>query len=497
MRRFVTSSVCAAIALSGCTSNLAVKKIDIGSTAQGYPYQLRYTQFEIALAWRVTACKVDEPNGLKMKISADITAKTPLDPDQLYSIDPASLQGPFRATEFSMEWYEDRGTKSVNSTVDDQTGPAIINVLTGIGKLAGAGLLPAGGSSKCSDDVLAALKAINGVKDAAGNVVVEGQDSITKKAVKAVEEQTAVLTRLTARAAALGATVDDQTRNDMGNAQRLLEALKNVLTLEQGKLKSLLEDVTDTRTITWPGDGLTFESKEPIRPSAKAMEKWSMNSTSTGADIYLRLIPKDGQQLPSEAAAVGPDGSTPTPDPDPSFAGLPYREPRAMRLYICSPAPCAGTSAELEVSKDLVKTADAQVFQGGTTFYLPFKGRTFASIKNSAGFAQSGVLTTAGSNQPRGAGSGAAETFKGAAEQVAAIKVADRTAETARLTALTEEAKAKKALADAQAALVAKPVDEKQALISAYQTDATLATAERTKIEAEAALALARQQQAQ
>jgi hypothetical protein len=434
-------------------------------------------------------------------VSADITAKTPLDPDQFYSIDPASLQGPFRNTEFSMEWYEDRGTKSINSAVDDQTGPAIINVMTGIGKLAAVGLLPAGTTTKCSDDVLKALAAINDIKDAAGNVTTEGQDTITKKAQKAVEDQTAVLTRLTARAAALGANVDAQTRSDLGNAQRLLESLKNVLTLEQNKLKSLLEDVSDTRTITWPDDSLTFSTKDPFKPSAKVMKKWSMDSTHTGADVYLRLLPKDSQPIPdapatriqqTQAQKIEKRSSLQT-----KFTGLPYREPRAMRLYVCSPTPCTSNRTDLEASEELVKTADAQIFQGGTIFYLRFWGQTFANIKNSAGFAQSGVLTSAGSSQPRGAGIGAAETFKGAAEQIAAIRTADRAAKTAKLNALTEELKAKKALADAQAALTPKPVDEKLALISAYQTDATLATAERTKIEAEAALALARQQLAQ
>ena len=131
-------------------------------------------------------------------------------------------------------------------------------------------------------------------------------------------------------------------------------------------------------------------------------------------------------------------------------------------------------------------------------FGLPFLGRTFTSMKNSVGFAQSGVLLTAGSSQVRGAGSGAAAAFKGAAEQTGAIVTGVRTSETAKIKARTDEVKANNELQAALAAQnAAAPDPDKQAAIAAFQTDATLATAERTRIEAEAALALARGQQSQ
>jgi len=99
------------------------------------------------------------------------------------------------------------------------------------------------------------------------------------------------------------------------------------------------------------------------------------------------------------------------------------------------------------------------------------------------------VLTSAGSSQLRGAGSGAAEAFKGASEQVGAIVDARRTAETKRLTAAADEAKARKALADAEAALSPNPNADDLAKIAAFQAEATLATAEKSVLDAQAALA--------
>ena len=280
---------------NGCTSHLAVTKVSPGQPADGYPYQLRYTQFSLALTWRVTACQTGQPNPLKIKLSAEVTPSSILDPDHFYSVDPSSLQGAFRQTDFSMEWYGDRGTKSVNSTVDDQTGTAIVDVLTGVAKIAAVGLVPFGGQpAKCPPAVMGALDAINGVGGA------DGQEAITRKAQVAVDAQTLVLSRVTARAVALGTNIDDTTRKEIGKAQKLLEALTATLTAEQARLKALVEVVSDTRTIRWPDSGSKFvsDAARPYRPSAGAEKRWSLASTSQGADVFFGLLPVDGGALP-------------------------------------------------------------------------------------------------------------------------------------------------------------------------------------------------------
>lgn len=471
-----------AVALAGCSSNLAIRKIQPGDTATGYPYRLKFTQFEIPITWRVVGCDPSQPDGqqLKLKITAEAKDKATPDPSQYYVIDPSTLQGPFRATEFSMEWYDDRSTKTINSSVDDQTGTAIVNVLTGVAHIAKAGLF-AGGGSDCNAEVVDALGKIDGK---------EGQEALTKQAQEDVEDQILVVTKLTAKLAAAGANADDQTKLQLANAQNLLERKAAVLAGEQSKLKRLLVVLAETRTVTWPETGSSFASDpaKPFRPSLEARQRWKMNGTSPAANVHLALLPRDGRPLPTEAELKAQGNG--------ARAGVPYREPRPMKLYACNPDPCGTDAAALDDVNKLVKSSEVLVLQGGTMFYLPFRAQTFAHIKNSAGFAQSGVLTSAGSSQVRGAGSSIAETFKGSAEQLSAIVTNSRAAETARLTAKADEMKAKKALADAEAALAPASDADKQAMIKAYQTDATLATAERTKIEAEIALQAARAQQA-
>lgn len=471
-----------AVALAGCSSSLAIRKIQPGDTVVGYPHRLKFTQFEIPITWRVVGCDPSQPDGqqLKLKITAEAKDKATPDPNQYYVIDPSTLQGPFRATEFSMEWYDDRSTKAINSSVDDQTGSAIVNVLTGVAHIAKAGLF-SGGGSDCDVDVVDALTKIDGK---------QGQEALTKRALQEAEDQTLVVTRLTAKLAAAGANAHDQTNLQLANAQNLLETKTAVLAGEQSKLKKLMEVLAETKTVTWPETGSSFASdpSKPFRPSLEARQRWKMIGTSSAANVHLALLPTDGHELPSDAElkAQG-DGAPP---------GVPYREPRPMKLYACNPDPCGTDAAALDDVNKLVKAGEVQVLQGGTMFYLPFRAQTFAHIKNSAGYAASGVLTSAGSSQVRGAGSSVAETFKGSAEQLSAIVANARASDTARLTAKTDELKAKKALADAEAALGPASDADKQALIKAYQTDATLATAERTRIEAEIALQAARAQQA-
>ena len=509
--------------LSGCVSSLKIEKYDPKAQQVGYPHRLRYTQYAVTLTWRVVSCDpaqigLNKPP-LKLKLSADIKEASALDPDQFYIVDPRSLQGLFRTSEFTMEWYEDRTTKSISSSVDDQTGTAIGNVLTGVSKLAAAGLVTAGAVTvPCPTEISDALKAINGTK---GDPKDPGQKAITDAAEKKVSEQTLVVTRLAAKAAELGATLDEKTRGELKIERDKLAALAEVLAAEQAKLKALSDVVTDSQTITWPETGSIF-SGGPYGPSPAAYKKWALNDRDKAALIWFRLVRLDWNGLEAVDQSPGttpaPTGGAPGTDGAPDFGegndsvgsgaenrghttgtgseekksdipGLPYREPMRVRLDICDGGPCSGSADDLRKAKHLIASNAGLALQGGPLLYLPFRAQTFASIKNTAGFAQSGVLTSGGTSQLRGAGSGVAETAKTAGEQVGAIAEGMRGAETKRLQAAADKAKAQKALDDAEAALAPKPDADAQAKIAAFQTDATLATAEKSMLDAQAALA--------
>lgn len=504
MKRIGTCISMTASILAGCASTLKVERIEPGRPAEGYPYQLRYTQFEVAVTWQVVKCDATKPQPLSIKITAVPRTINPLDPDHLYAIDPGSLQGLFRTTAFSMEWFEDRGPKAINSAVDDQSGAAIVGALTGVARLAALDLGASGdrvpligGSAGCSDIVTRNLLAIQG--DPEADRPVKGQAAITDEAQEAVAAQTAIVARLSARVAAAGAAVDERTRSQFVNETTRLEALNALLEQEKAKLKELFKPLTETATVRWPLDGRTLSlDSTVVRPSDESLERWNAKDPAA-ANVYFALRAVDGYGIPiyqasttprrADEPSLLPAGERPTPRP--VSRGLPYREPRPMRLYVCKQLACPGTIAELQRSEQVLHASDVQVFQAGGLHSLPFSAMTFANTTNSAGFSQSGVLISAGTTQPRGAGSALVTTFADGSAQIVAGVQADRTAETARLTAETNELTARRAYEEARRSLTS--TDDQQA-IAAYAAEASLATAERTAIEARLALELARAQ---
>lgn len=503
MNRFVACTTAAALTLVGCASTLSVQRVDPGRQASGYPYQLRYTQFEMAVTWQVVKCDPTKPKPLTIKITVTPRTINPLDPDHLYAIDPRSLQGLFRTTAFSMEWFEDRGPRAINSSVDDQSGAAIVNTLTGAARLASLGLGSPGAATvplvsstdACPKVVAENLLAIFG--DDKATPAIKGQAAIVEEAQAAVTLQTARVTRTAARLAAAGAGADDQTRTRLGTETADLESLTAVLELEKARLKTLFEPLTATATVRWPLDGRTLAlDSTPVRPTNDVLAKWNAED-SAEVNVYFALRAVDGYEMPDYVAPTTPrsvrDESRPLEERrtpvDPVTEGLPYREPRPMRLYACKVVACPNTIDLLQQSRQVVHASDVQVFQAGGMFRLPFSARTFANTTNSAGFAQSGVLVSAGTTQPRAPGTTFASTLADASTQVVAGVQADRTAETTRLQALTGELNARRAYEEAQRSLTTTA--DQQAL-AAYAAEASLATAERTAIEARIALDAAR-----
>lgn len=514
MKRLVAILTTVSLALGGCVSDLQVMRIAPGQPAVGYPHTLRYSQFEIAVTWRVVSCKEKEKDPvtglevtalapLKVKISTEIKPLSPLDPDHRYVIDPRSQQGLLRTTTFAMEWYEDRGTKSVNSSVDDQSGAVIVSALTGAARLAGLGFSAQGaGVQTCKQDVLDALAGIAGPQG----------ESAVKKAQADLDEQTLVVSRLVAQIAAAGGGAQGLLTR-LGAEQDVLTALARDLENKKTALKAFLGVVSDTRTTRWPEDGRSFANDpgKPLRPSPAALTRWGAEELGTPVDVYFALLGPDYRDIVTPATTTTPPvpASTrrsylpvvtgPTVAINGATSGLPYREPRPMRLYVCSVGPCSEDVRVLDLNDagQVVSSTPVQVFQASGMLSLPFQSRRFANINNSAAFAQSGVLTAAGSSQPRSAGATLATTFSDGAAQVVAGVQANRTAETARIKAEVDQLAAERALAEAQALLLPPTPTRLQqeayaAQIAVFQTEATLASAERAAIEAQIALAAAR-----
>lgn len=288
--------VIAASLLGGCVSSLDVHAFNPGKAQVGYPYRLRMTQYKVTLTWRVISCDAATKEGNKVKITAAVEEGTDLDPTEFYVIDPRSLEGIFRTTEFKMDWYDDRTPKSISSSVDDQSGAAVANVVSGIASLAGTGLLSYGpNSSKCSDEVTAALKAMPALKQA------------VDLAQGGVDDLTGEVASLTARAAAAGATLDARTRKALGAAQDRLAALNTTLKLAQARLKEQVDVLTDIQVVSWPEFGNRFVTDEPIGISAAARKRWNASSLTGDMQVSMRLVRLDWPDGPMGPMARATD----------------------------------------------------------------------------------------------------------------------------------------------------------------------------------------------
>ena len=518
--------------LGGCVSSLDVHRFDPNRAQVGYPYRLRMTQYKVTLTWRVISCGEMSQEGNKVKVLAEVTDSTDLDPTEFYVIDPRSLEGMFRTTEFKMDWYEDRTAKSITSSVDDQTGAPVANVVTAIASLARAPLVPFGANpNKCSTAVQASLKAIPALELA------------VDKAQRAVGDQTADLAALTARAASAGSALDGKTSKALGATQDRLAALNIILKLAQAKLKDQNDVLTDMRVVTWPEYGNEFETGAPVGPTEGALKRWNAASSSGGIQVSMRLVhlhwpdalappstqspegrtpfaaapadngvdlsiferaesnqgdtsqqnpvgglkpvtPQNGRVLPASDARKPVTSASEAPKPASrvqpvaavipapslrsplrptvigtgdrtlkSFPGLPYREPTRVLLLICRGSAFGDDTDAL--GHRLVLAKKGLALQGGPKLYAPFRSQTFASVKHAVGFSRGGVPMSAEASQLRSPGVGASGGFKDTATAVSGAVDAARGAETKRLTAAANAAKAKKALADAEAALAA------------------------------------------
>lgn len=194
IRTIVGVAVIAA-SLGGCATSIKTRPLATGEAAPaGYPYRLKFTQYDVKLTWTAVSC---DPNAippaapLKIKVSADFTGKSAFDPDRFYLVDLRSLSGLFKTSEANLEYYPDRTLKTINASVDDQTGTVIANVATGVGKLAAASLTGAG-LTGCDVGVASKLKAVE-----------TAEKAVDEKA-RDVAAKTVTSARATAKAASLG-----------------------------------------------------------------------------------------------------------------------------------------------------------------------------------------------------------------------------------------------------------------------------------------------------
>lgn len=446
------------LSLSSCTSELVTKPLGNGAEpATGYPIRMPFTQFDVAIKWQAVSCEKPDngPANIKVNISAEIEPKAALEPSRLYTADPRDLLGWTRSGEASFEWHQNRLLKSVNASADDQTGQMIVNVLSGVGKVATAAFVPAG-ATDCSGAI---VDAINAVDKATVDVKAASDDLDLKKTRFA---------RIDTTVKALGEGAGRKLQQAWVNADGQMKASEVDLEAKKKALAVALRKVTYSYADTWPKTGAEFATDSPIGIPDAVLNKWDLSSFQGDVakyQVYLSLISRE--TFNNSQAVPSVEG----------WKGIPYREPALATFKICSNAPCTDSRSEE------VDSFDVPVLQLGPVILLPAENRAFASNKMSGVLNEQGLLESAGYSQVRSSASGASETLKSLGEQVGAVSSFKHVEDTQELEQKLKEAKLKKDLADALKSN--NPASDTEIQIKALQSQTALVEAETKLLEAQ------------
>jgi hypothetical protein len=487
----VGSCLAVLVLLQGCTHLSAVRVESGAMKAEGAPYNLTFTQYELTVKRRLTSCfdvedKPADPKNpkktpnMKVTTTVEATRKEARDPSEEYVIDFAALRIPFKTTDVAVEYYENGALKSVNATVTDKTGEFLKSTFTAAAKIA---MLGTGtGAAEALPD--ACTKEVQ-------TMVTQAAQSEKDVAAKtaALTRQTEQLEKLQAVAVALGSTRNAAERREFADQVKELYKAKEEVEKEQKVLADLLKKLTFTSKVTWPKDGVTFSGQivEPL--TRNDVKKWgtlfdeglAKLKTETGVWVLIST------ESPSAKHVVCGGVQCSRQTPAESATGLKYRLAMPGKLQACSNQSCAGDDVEL--------FNDTGMFsQLGPIMTLPLRNYPFMTQTVVLTMNEAGQPTKIGYKSEAGAEKAmdAVNTFVDEYGKVRQAKKPKSELDLVKDETALLEAKAK--LAAAKAALEANPNAAQTTTTEALKADTALLEAELAKLKAQAALDEAKKQ---
>lgn len=471
MRKFLIGVGVMTVALSqGCTNLNAVRVSDGVMPAEGAPYNLTFTQYDVTVKHRLAACfnAKNEPD-MQIVTTVEATRKESADPSREYVIDFAALRSFFKTTDVAIEYHDNGALKSVNATVQDKTGEFLKSTFSSAAKLALLGVGTAGLNAKaCKEEIAALVKSRDGA-----------QADVAQKTA-ALTRQSERLDRMVSVAAALGPTRSNAERQAMANEVKALYEAKANLDAVQQTLADAVKATTLITKMTWPRDGSTFSGQLAKPLTSQDIKQWG-----TVADKGLpKLASETGvwamisSDSPS-ARHVVCQGTACTDAQD--VQGLKYRRAMAGTFRACSTADCTGDGS--------VIFTDAGLFsQLGPVMTLPLRNWPFMT--------QTVVLTMNDAGQPTKVGYKSEGGADKAMDVVGTFvdelgKVRQARKPKTELDLITEETallEAKAKLAVAKSTLVPNPNADQAAATAALNADTALLEAEIAKRKAQEVL---------
>lgn len=471
--------------MQGCT-HLDAVRVDSGRMkAEGAPYNLTFTQYDLTVKRRLTSCfdEVDDekqlgrkkkvPN-MKVTTTVEATRKEARDSSREYVIDFAALRSFFKTTDVAVDYYENGALKSVNATVTDKTGEFLKSTITAAAKIA---MLGTGtGAAEAPPD--ACIKAVNDMVDEAAAT----EKRIAAKTA-ALTRQTEQLEKLQAVAVALGPTRNPAERREFADQVRALYQAKAEVDKEQKTLSELLKKLTFTSKATWPKDGSTFAGQIVPPLDRKDIKKWGTLSdeglakleTETG--VWVKLV----SDSPSANHVLCSDDKCKEFKPSETLTGLKYRVAMPGSLRACSNDTCVGDDVEL--------FNDSGMFsQLGPIMTLPLRNYPFMMQTVVLTMNEAGQPTKLGYKSEAGAQKAmdAVSSFVDEYGKVRQAKKPKSETDLVNEEVALLEAKAK--LKAAKAGLEPSPTAAQSSATEALRADTALLDAELAKLKAQAAL---------
>lgn len=446
----------------GCTTQLKVRPIDgkVETTRVGAPYSVPFTQYTIEVTREVVGCG----NNLKVKTGAEIkSAELRRDPKLRFALDTDSLASSFKTSDVKLDYDSNGVVTALNATAEDRTAQVIGNIVSSVAKIASIAAASGAGGARaeaCSPETLAALADVQMLRPG------------VKTATAAVTARTEALKALQTKAAALGANIDEGTKDKISKAYDALAASTEELAQKSKALEKPLKAISEKQVIRWPQDGDTFHGEITMDDLifAKFGRVDDDPSERRRFSIFLTLSPlvAGGRDVTVAAAAS-------------AKLGVPFRSPEPGRVVVCAERPCA---PGVEILAEKV----GEVAQLGPIYYLNCTSRAFSSVGCSFAMASDGTLKSIGSVRK----TASAEVLTGAvSSNLDTLSTLQGTLSTAKQKQFEKATALAKAEADYEAtvkALAGDPNADVIALTATAKANAEYALAQKAEADARAAL---------
>lgn len=427
-------------------------------------------------------------------ISAQAAPHWVADLDHAYSISYELMHQALKGTDYAIETYPNGTLKSVNITIDDQTGPAIQSFVSGVAKVAAAvGGFPLGGAQKavtagiqafadwkaqevdkvslCKPDVRfrllqrAGLQAQLEADGEAGMAMLKGIAKLEKAQVNQIAERDKLKASLEAMdesdpkrsqaSAALKKAEADlrATGKAVADAKASFASAQEVSEKTAARLASIRKSLTVSRsTMLQPKHTkLAF----PLEGAQEAEEAWVNPQVAALCKMDNQCDLDMGKLRRALAAHAGVLASVRKVEPMQAAVaeGIVYRQPVKATLLVCKQLACVDASGDLAAEPSaVVLSGPVDLPQLGPLAVLPLKNTAFQNNTIGASFSEGGGLTKL-TYKSNAAAAEAAKVFDASADTVVKFKEAKRNQEKAKLDVAASELEARKKMVEAQLAL--------------------------------------------